>query len=125
MLAARRSWLSITPEPERELPAAVAVLIAGHGVPVDAVRQERLRLQKVVLRGGLRGWITYLRSVIGLVELRTGTTDPEVLRARSRARAVLVNHHNLLLGLPGAGASLTVHDRARLAELADPEEDRP
>jgi len=125
MLAARRSWLSITPEPERELPAAVAVLIAGHGVGVDAVRRERLRLEAVVLRRGLRGWITYLRSVIGLVELRTGTTDPEVLRARSRARAVLVNHHNLLLGLPGAGASLTIHDRARLAELADPEEDRP
>jgi hypothetical protein len=125
MLAARRSWLSITPEPERELPAAVAVLIAGHGVGVDAVGRERLRLETVVLRRGLRGWITYLRSVIGLLELRTGATDPEVVRARRRARAVLVNHHNLLLGLPGAGASLTVHDRARLAELADPEEDRP
>jgi hypothetical protein len=120
-----RTWLSITPEPERELPEAIAVLSAGHRVGEDAVCRERLRLQAIVLRRGLRRWLAYLREALELIELRTGDRDPDVVRARTRARAVLTNHHNLLLGLPGRGASLTTHDRARLAELDDPEERRP
>jgi len=124
-MATRRAWLSITPEPERELPAAVAVLVAGHRVDGDAVGRERRRLQAIVLRHGLRRWLRYLREVIGLIELRTGDPDPEVIAARARARTVVANHHNLLLGLGGAGASLTVHDRARLAELDDPPKGRP
>ncbi len=64
----------------------------------------------------------YLREVLALIELRTGDHDPDVTRARTRARVVLTNHHNLLLGLPGSGAALTTNDRARLAELDDPEE---
>jgi len=124
-MATRRAWLSITPEPERELPAAVAVLTAGHGVGEDAVQRERLRLQAIVLRRGLRRWLRYLRGVLELIELRTGDRDPDVAQARARARVVLTNHHNLLLGLPGEGAALTTHDRARLAELGDPEERRP
>jgi hypothetical protein len=124
-MASRGAWLSITPEPERELPAAIAVLVAGHRVDPDAVRRERGRLQAIVLRRGLRRWLRYLREVIELIELRTGDCNPDVVRARARARAVLANHHNLLLGLPGAGASLTVNDRARLAELDDPQEGQP
>lgn len=122
MAIRRAAWLSITPEPERELPGAVAVLSAGHLVGDDAVRAERLRLQAIVLRSGLRRWLSYLREVLELIERRTGDDDPDVARARARARVVLTNHHNLLLGLPGPGAALTTHDRARLAELDDPEE---
>ncbi len=123
-MATRRAWLSITPEPERELPEAVAVLTAGHRAGDDAVRRERLRLQAIVLRRGLRRWLRYLREVLELIERRSGDRDPDVVHARARARVVLANHHNLLLGLPGRGAALTTHDRARLAQLGDPEERR-
>jgi len=122
MAIRRVPWLSITPEPERELPSVVAVLTAGHRVDEDAVRRERLRLQAIVLRHGLRRWLRYLREVLDLLELRAGDEDPDVQSARLRARIVLINHHNLLLGLPGPGATLTTHDRARLAELDDAEE---
>jgi hypothetical protein len=37
---------------------------------------------------------------------------------------VIANHHNLLLGLPGAGARLTATDRARLAALDDHRSDK-
>lgn len=124
-MASRRTWLSITPEPERELPEAVAVLTAGRRVDETAVRRERARLQAIVVRHGLRRWLGYLRDVLELIELRTGDHDPDVTRARARARAVLINHHNLLLGLPGPGATLTTNDRARLAELDESEERRP
>jgi hypothetical protein len=122
MAIRRATWLSITPEPERELPRAVAVLAAGRQVGDDAIRAEQNRLQTIVLRHGLRRWLSYLRDVLELIERRTGDEDPDVARARARARVVLANHHNLLLGLPGPGAALTTHDRARLAELDDPEE---
>jgi hypothetical protein len=35
------------------------------------------------------------------------------------------NHHNLLLGLPGAGASLTAEDRRSLDRLTAAEHDIP
>ena len=38
-----------------------------------------------------------------------------VARARARARAVISNHHNLLLALPGRAADWTAADRLRLA----------
>ena len=124
-MSSRGAWLSITPEPERELPQAVAVLSAGRAVDADAVTRERERLQAIVLRRGQRRWLTYLRRVIELIELRTGATDPVVRDARQRAHLVITNHHNLLLGLSGAGAALTSHDRARLAELAPTPKGRP
>ena len=125
MAIRRAAWLSITPEPERELPRAVAVLSAGHHVEDDDVSREQARLQAIVLRHGQRRWLGYLREVLELIELRTGDHDPEVTSARTRARLVLTNHHNLLLGLPGPGATLTRNDRARLAELDDTEERHP
>lgn len=121
----RGAWLSITPEPERELPEVVAVLSAGRAVDADAIVRERDRLQAIVLRRGQRRWLTYLRQVIGLIELRADATDPAVTRARRVAHLVITNHHNLLLGLSGAGASLTTQDRARLAELGPIPKGRP
>jgi hypothetical protein len=113
----RASWLSVTPEPERELPAAVATLVRGARPSEDAVADEAARLERLVLRGTQRGWNDYLHRVVELVEQRAHEPDPDVARARTLAARVLANHHNLLLALPGRGAQQTEADRRRLAQL--------
>jgi hypothetical protein len=121
----RSSWLSVTPEPERELPQAVATLTAGRRPPRAAVARERERIERLVLHGSQRRWLGYLHEVVQLIDARTGGSDPDVELARSRARAVIANHHNLLLALPGRGAAVTAADRERLARLIDSETDDP
>jgi hypothetical protein len=44
-----RAWLSLTPEPERELPTAIAVLHAGGAPAADDVRRERERAHQAGL----------------------------------------------------------------------------
>ena len=77
----RASWLSVTPEPERELPQAVATLTAGRWPSPDAVLIERARIERLVLRGRQRGWLAYLHEVVGLIESRAGSEDPDVVAA--------------------------------------------
>ena len=114
----RASWLSVTPEPERELPEAVATLRQGRRPPASAVTAERERIERLVLHGRQREWLAYLHEVVGLLE-RPVNGDEQLARARKRATIVLANHHNLLLGLPGRAAERTAADRARLSKLAD------
>lgn len=115
----RASWLSVTPEPERELPRAVATLTAGRRPSGDAVGREQARIERLVLHGSQRQWLQYLHEVVDLIERSTvvAVADPVVAAARTRALAVIANHHNLLLALPGRGATWTAGDRARLQEL--------
>jgi hypothetical protein len=113
----RDTWLSVTPEPERELPEAVATLSAGGRPAAGAVEAERARIERLILHGGQRRWLSYLHGVVDLIEGRAGAPDPAVDQARRRAGAVIINHHNLLLAHPGPGARLTADDRARLQEL--------
>jgi len=80
---------------------------------------ERVRIERLVLRGSQRRWLEYLHGVVELIDGGPGADDPDVQRARARAIAVIANHHNLLLALPGAGAKLTATDRARLKALGD------
>ena len=95
----RTDWLSVTPEPERELPEAVATLARG-GVPTAAlIDAEAARIERLVLRGSQRQWRGYLRGVTELIERNAGATDPVVVRARERAAAVISNHDNLMLAL--------------------------
>jgi hypothetical protein len=114
----RASWLSVTPEPERELPEAVATLRHGRRPPPEAVTAERERIEHLVLHGRQREWLSYLHEVVELLE-RPVSGDEQLARARTRATIVLANHHNLLLGLPGRAAERTASDRARLSKLAD------
>ncbi len=114
----RSVWLSITPEPEAELPAAVATLRSGALASDEQVSAEAGRIARLITRSGQRSWLRYLHGVLTLVESRLGSPDPAVRGAAVRAAAVLSNHHNLLLALPGAGARLTAADRARLDRLA-------
>ena len=113
----RQPWLSVTPEPERELPAAVATLRCGGWAADEAIAQEAARIEELVLRGSERRWDSYLHDVVSLIDQRASDVDPEVARAREVAIAVISNHHNLLLALPGRGAQRTEADRRRLAQL--------
>ena len=114
----RSVWLSITPEPEAELPAAVATLRSGALASDGQVAAEAGRIARLITRSGQRSWLRYLHGVLTLAESRAGSPDPAVRRAALRAAAVLSNHHNLLLALPGSGARLTAGDRARLDRLS-------
>jgi hypothetical protein len=113
----RTSWLSVTPEPERELPEAVCTLAARGPAEGAAVAAEQRRVERLVLRGSQRQWLDYLHEVVDLISRAADSPDPRVRAARDRALAVVSNHHNLLLGLGGPGARLTQDDRARLEEL--------
>jgi hypothetical protein len=114
----RNSWLSLTPEPERELPAAVATLRAGGRATPDGVRRERRRAERLVVQGRRRAWLAYLREVVTLIERSDGTAGREVERARKVAIQVIRNHHRLLLGVPGPAAEQTKRDRSALEAAA-------
>ena len=114
----RASWLSITPEPERELPQAVATLAAGHRAAPDAVASEQARIERLILHGSQRRWLVYLHGVVDLIAAEAACRDADVAAARRRAIAVIANHHHLLLGLPGDGPRMTANDLSRLRALA-------
>jgi hypothetical protein len=88
-LGARDAWLSITPEPERELPEAVAALR-----PEGSVEAERARVERLVTRGSRRAWTAYLAEAAALAR----NAPPG--EARSIVLDVIDNHDNLKLGLP-------------------------
>jgi hypothetical protein len=113
----RATWLSVTPEPERELPAAVATLRTGSRAEPAAVADETAQIERLVLHGTQRAWNAYLHGIVEMVERRAADSDPDVTRARALAVQVIANHHNLLLGLPGPGAHRTEADRRRLGQL--------
>ena len=115
---AQVSWLSVTPEPERELPAALAAMRFG-GVPTEAaIEHERAQIERIVLHGGQSDWLAHLSDAVRLIEATEHDTDPAVVRARELAIEVIANHHNLLLGLPGSAAERTAGERKRLGGSA-------
>jgi hypothetical protein len=116
--SARDAWLSLTPEPERELPASVAVLRAGGRATAEAVESERARAERLVVRARSRDWLEYMREVVDLIDNSADNQDPEVERARAIALEVVRNHHGLLLGLPGRAADSTAGERERLDAAA-------
>ena len=113
----RATWLSVTPEPERELPGAVATLAAGHRPGGDAVERERAKIERLILRGTQQQWLQYLHGVVELITRSGDSGDPDVARARELAIAVVYNHHNLLLAHPGRGAAITAGDRETLQRV--------
>ena len=96
---ARHAWLSITPEPERELPAAVARLRAGGAASAAAVEAEQARAERIVTHGTRRAWAAYLEEAGALAS--AAPTDGELGAARALVLDVIDNHDNLKLGLPG------------------------
>ncbi|MFJ9939736.1 hypothetical protein [Streptomyces erythrochromogenes] len=116
----RLDWLGLTPEPERELPTAVAALRAsspGTTTPRTAEElavAERQRVERLILRGSRHSWLRYLAEVTDLVTgvaagSRTGDPATALL-----AGEVVLDHHRMLIGLPGPGYGRTATDRTAL-----------
>ncbi|MEV7520441.1 hypothetical protein [Streptomyces sp. NPDC091371] len=111
----RLDWLGLTPEPERELPAAVAALRAcAHPPPAEPFAAERRRVERLVLRGSRRGWLRYLAEVTALVTAAAADPERGDRAAALLAGEVVLDHHRMLIGLPGTGYARTDGDRAAL-----------
>jgi hypothetical protein len=94
------SWLSLTPEPERLLPEARAVLRSGEAPPPpDLVEAERAAAERLVLSGRKRRWEAWLRESAALAAA-SGEAGPTAA-AGALVRDVVGNHDALALGLPG------------------------
>ena len=90
------NWLSLTPEPERLLPEARAVLHSGVTPPPAAlVRAERAAAERLVLRGRRAHWEAWLRESAALAECHPTAATAALVRD------VVANHDALALGLPG------------------------
>ncbi|WP_445270166.1 hypothetical protein [Streptomyces sp. DSM 41634] len=125
MSGRRLDWLGLTPEPERELPAAVAALRASSHHPPEAptapaelAAAERRRVERLVLRGSRHSWLRYLAEVTELVTAVAAGAgqgpEPGDRSAALLAAEVVLDHHRMLIGLPGAGYGRTARDRAAL-----------
>ncbi len=102
MAADRQAWLSITPEPEGELPAAIATLRAG-GEPNDAsLRAERERAERLITKARRRAYQRWLADARGMAA-NPPSSDPLVQEAARVANDVLENHDALALGLEPRG----------------------
>ncbi|MEZ0089238.1 hypothetical protein [Streptacidiphilus sp. EB129] len=114
-------WLGLTPEPERELPHAVAALRtqatgspAVTGPPPATAAAESRRVQRLILHGSQRGWLRYLAEVTALVADVAAGTAPGDPRTAVLAGEVVLSHHHMLIGLPGPGYDRAAADRTTL-----------
>ena len=111
-------WLGLTPEPERELPDAVAALRARTRQPTpppaDLDTAERRRVERLILHGTQRSWLRYLAEVTVLVSaVADGSAEGDPQTALLAGEVVL-DHHSLLIGLPGRGYSRSAAQRSDL-----------
>ncbi|MFF5206177.1 hypothetical protein [Streptosporangium sp. NPDC000396] len=115
---ARLAWLSLTPEPERELPAIVAALRAGTAPPPPPLELavEKRRVELLVLHGTQRSWLRYLAEVVTLIRAALTDGRPGELASASLAAEIVLDHHRMLIGLPGNGYAATAEDRRFLEE---------
>jgi hypothetical protein len=95
-------WLSITPEPEGELPPAIATLRAGGPPDPAQVAAERERAERLITRARRRAYRRWLAEARRLAS----AADRGDRRLRDAARVtddVLDNHDALALGLEARG----------------------
>jgi hypothetical protein len=103
MVLASKTWLSLTPEPERELPDAIATLRAGGRPTAGQVAVERERAGRLVRRANRRAWRRWLGEARGLARSSREGGDPQVAEAAELAVAVIDNHDALALGITPRG----------------------
>ena len=136
------TWLGLTPEPERELPAAVVTLRRRAVAPPPSagmsreapeggwVAAERRRVEGLILHGTQRDWLRYLAEVTDLVTAAAGLdgehrADREVRAAALRAAETVLDHHRMLIGLPGPAYERVAAGRAELTRAIAALRDRP
>ena len=95
-IGARHRWLSITPEPELELPEALAALRSGGPPSAAQVELERVRAERLVTCGSRRAWRQYLADALALA---SSSEEPAVAEARAVIEDVVHNHNNLELAI--------------------------
>lgn len=95
----RDRWLFLTPEAEAELPSAVAALAAALGEPGRAEGDERAALESIIVHGGYREWLAYLRERRTLLERYVARHGDDALAGH--VADVLMNHWLLALTVPG------------------------
>ena len=110
----RDRWLFLTPESEAVLPSAVAALAAALGERGRAERDERAALEGIVVHGGYREWLAYLRERRMLLERYVDRHGADPLAAH--VADVLMNHWLLALTVPGQEAEAEA-ERARMVDL--------
>jgi hypothetical protein len=98
-LTRNSAWLSLTPEPEGELPRAIAAMRTGADPSAAAIADERERVERLVLRGRRRGWRRWLAETRTLAD-RAANRQPREARI---AMDVIDNHDALCLGLAPRG----------------------
>jgi hypothetical protein len=91
------NWLSLTPEPELELPAAVATLRAGGEPRPGDLERERARAERLVVLASRRRWDRWLDEARALAQ--SSEAAPATDDARAAALDVISNHDALKLGL--------------------------
>jgi hypothetical protein len=92
-------WLSLTPEPERLLPAARAALRSGVVPPPrELVEREQAVAERLVVEARRARWEAWIRESAALAAAAAG----ETAAAGALVRDVVANHDALALGLPGA-----------------------
>jgi hypothetical protein len=96
-LGARHAWLSLTPEPERELPVAIATLRAGGPPPAELVEREIARVERLVTHGSRRQWRAYVTETARLA--KAAEAGEALAETRAMIDEILENHDNLALGL--------------------------
>jgi hypothetical protein len=99
-----RDWLSLTPEPETELPEAVATLRHGSPPPPERVAAERERFERLIVRARRRAYHRWLDDARALAtpHSREGA-DPELRSAADLTLSVIDNHEALRSGLMRRG----------------------
>ncbi|MFI8103201.1 hypothetical protein [Streptomyces sp. NPDC086023] len=101
-------------------PAATGATAGAGSVAVEGlavlVAAERRRVERLVLRGGRHDWLRYLSEVTGLVTAVAAGTRPGDRTAALLAAEVVLDHHRMLIGLPGPGYGRTAGDRTALEE---------
>jgi hypothetical protein len=80
----------------------VAALRAGGRPERAALEWERARVERLVTHGSRRAWTAYVAEAAALA--RAASADGELAEARALVLAVIDNHDNLRLGLPGGRA---------------------
>ncbi len=100
MQAIGSDWLSLTPEPETELPEAVATLRHGSPPSPERVAAERERFERLIVRARRRAYQRWLDDARALAtpHSREGA-DPALRSAAELTLSVIDNHETLRSGL--------------------------